>query len=114
MITSAPIGSTVHDKATVTGRLPVALRPARSTFTVYMGNTTCTGRAAAAGTVALARPGLRIRPSTAVVPVGGLSYKAHYNGSTTYNGSDGACEPLTGDEARLVDRDRRAQRRPRR
>src|SRR5206468_4295639 len=28
------------------------------------------------------------------VPVGGLSYSAHYNGSTTYNGSTSACEPL--------------------
>ena len=28
------------------------------------------------------------------MPVGGLSYQATYNGSTTYNTSTGPCEPL--------------------
>src|SRR5204862_870514 len=32
--------------------------------------------------------------TTATVPVGGLSYKATYNGSTTYEPSTGPCEPL--------------------
>ena len=50
---------------------------------------------------------------TAVVPVGGFSFQAHYNGDDTYNGSTGACEPLTGRQARLVDGDRHPQRRSR-
>jgi hypothetical protein len=37
--------------------------------------------------------------------VGGLSYKANYNGSDTYNASTGDCEPLTATKAGLVDGD---------
>ena len=53
------------------------------------------GEGAAAGTVSL-DGGVAHPSNTAVVPVGGLSYKAHYNGDDTYNASTGACEPLAG------------------
>jgi uncharacterized repeat protein (TIGR01451 family) len=91
-ITSAAIGSTVHDKATVSGS---AGTPAGTvTFTVYSGNTVCSGTGASAGTITLAG-GIAHPSSDATVPVGGLSYKAHYNGSTLYDEADGPCESLT-------------------
>jgi uncharacterized repeat protein (TIGR01451 family) len=97
-ITSAPIGSTVHDKATVTGTHAGGIPTGDVTFTVYMGNTQCEGPGAAAGTVALDGSGVAHPSNDATVPVGGLSYRAHYNGDDTYNESNGPCEPLAGDK----------------
>ncbi len=65
------------------------------TFTVWSGNTTCSGTGTAAGTVPLDAAGVAHPSSDETVSAGGLSFKAHYNGSTTYNESDSACEPLT-------------------
>ena len=95
VIIHAAIGSTVHDKATVSGSLSTPTGTVD--FTVYTGSTTCSGEGAAAGTVTLAS-GIAHPSNTAVVPVGGLSYKAHYNGNDVYDASDGACEPLAGDK----------------
>jgi uncharacterized repeat protein (TIGR01451 family) len=95
IVTSAPIGSTVHDLATVTGTAAGGIPTGTVDFTVYLTSTDCTGAGTTAGSVALDGSGIAHPSNTAVVPVGGLSYKAHYNGSTTYNASDGACEPLT-------------------
>src|SRR5207247_2296489 len=94
VVTSAPIGSTVHDKATVTGTVAGGTPTGNVTFTVWLGNTSCTGTGAAAGTVSLNASGVAHPSDDETVPVGGLSFKAHYNGSTTYNESDSACEPL--------------------
>ena len=93
VITSAPIGTTVHDKATVTGTAAGGTPTGTVTFTIYMGNTTCTGAGTAGDPIALVA-GVADPSASAVVPVGGLSYRATYNGSTTYNTSVGACEPL--------------------
>ena len=93
-ITSAPIGSTVHDKATVSGVAGFPTPTGDVTFTVYSGNTTCTGTGVAGSPVALSG-GVAHPSSDSTVPVTGLSYKAHYNGDTIYNGADGPCEPLT-------------------
>ncbi len=95
VVTHAPIGSGVHDKATVTG----ALSDPTGTvdFTVYLGNTQCQGDGIAAGSVTLS--GFVAHPSDdATVPVGGLSYQAHYKGDDTYKESFGPCEPLVGDK----------------
>src|SRR5512132_4327913 len=91
-ITSAPIGSKVHDQATVTGALgaPTGMVD----FTVYQG-TECKGDGLAAGSIALS-DGVAHPSNDATVPVGGLSYKAHYAGDATYKPSDGDCEPLAG------------------
>ena len=94
VITSAPIGSTVHDKALVTGTAAGGTPTGTVTFTVYMGNTTCTGAGTVGDPIALVA-GVADPSASAVVPVGGLSYRATYNGSTTYNTSTGPCEPLT-------------------
>ena len=55
------------------------------------------GRRAAAGSVALSG-GVAHPSDPAVVPVGGLSYRAQYKGDETYNPSTGPCETLAGDK----------------
>src|SRR5206468_546875 len=69
------------------------------TFSVWLGRTTCPDPAVTApdatATVALDATGVAHPALPQTVGVGGLAYKAHYNGSTTYNESDSACEPLT-------------------
>ena len=92
VITSASIGSSVHDKATVAGS--VGTPTGTVDFTVY-ANTTCTGPGTAAGTVTLDGSGIAYPSNTATVTSSGLSFKAHYNGDASYNAADGACEPLT-------------------
>jgi uncharacterized repeat protein (TIGR01451 family) len=67
------------------------------TFTVFLGNTNCTGTGANAGTVTLVN-GVAHPSNDATVPSGGLSYRAHYNGDSVYTAGDGLCEPLTGIE----------------
>jgi uncharacterized repeat protein (TIGR01451 family) len=92
IVTSAPIGSTVHDVATVSGGLGT---PTGSvTFTLFSGNTTCQGTGVTSNSIALASGSASSGDTT--VPVGGLSYKAHYLGDDTYTTGDGPCEPLTG------------------
>ena len=90
-VTSVPLGSTVHDKATVTGFSPTG----NVTFT-WFTNGTCTGAGTPAGTVALDGSGVA-HPSTTFGPlaVGSYSFKATYNGDSNFNASPGPCEPLT-------------------
>jgi hypothetical protein len=90
-ITNAQPGDTVHDKATVTGS--GATPTGTVTFTVYLGNTTCSGTGTDAGTVTLVN-GVAHPSNDATAPDGGLSYKAHYNGGGLYAAADGPCEPL--------------------
>ena len=92
VITQASIGATVHDSATVTGAPAGGTPTGTVTFTVYT-TVNCTGNGASAGTVGLAG-GVADPSASQVVAAGGLSFSAHYNGSPTYNASDGACEPL--------------------
>jgi hypothetical protein len=97
VVTSALIGSTVHDKVTVTGTAAGGTPTGTVDFQVWLGNTNCSGTASASETGdTLNSSGIFDGALPETVPMGGLSYKAHYNGSTTYNASDGACEPLAG------------------
>jgi hypothetical protein len=94
VVTSALIGSTVHDKVTVSGS---AGTPTGTVdFKVWLGNTACSGNPSATELGDTLVSGVFDGALPETVPMGGLSYKAHYNGSTTYNASDGACEPLIG------------------
>jgi hypothetical protein len=92
VITTAQPGDTVHDSATVTGSGPTPT--GNVTFTVYLGSQSCGGTGTPAGTVTLDANGVAHPSSDAIVPDGGLSYMAHYNGDGTYLPADGPCEPL--------------------
>jgi hypothetical protein len=90
--TSVPAGSTVHDKATVSG---TAGTPTGTvTFTFYT-NGSCAGNGAGAGTVTLNSGVADPSSSKGPLSAGSYSFKAHYNGSNTYVEKDGGCEPLT-------------------
>ena len=92
-ITQAPIGSTVHDQAKVTGSGPT---PTGTVDFRWYTSTSCTDNGIAAGSKSLDASGFAHPSSDEVVPVGGGAFKAHYNGDSVYNPSDGPCEPLTG------------------
>jgi len=92
VITSTPIGSTVHDKASVSGS---ATTPTGTVdFTVWHGNTNCSGEGSSAGTDVALVGGVADPSASKVVPANGLSFRAHYDGDSVYNPGDGPCEPL--------------------
>ncbi len=100
VVTSVPLGTTVHDQATVTGI--AAFAPTGSVaFTFYTTANDCTGASVAAGSVALAgNPGVA-HPSDSFGPLaaGSYSFKASYPGDSNYNGSTSLCEPLEVEQA---------------
>ncbi|MFL6007695.1 MAG: Ig-like domain repeat protein [Gaiellaceae bacterium] len=94
VVTSAPIGSQVHDEATVTGVAAGGTPAGDVTFKVYLGTKACDTEAADQATVVLDQNGVAHPALPNLVPAGGLSYRAVYNGSAIYTGSIGDCEPL--------------------
>ena len=97
VVLHAPIGSTVHDSATVSGTAAGGVPTGTVDFTVYATNS-CDGQGSPAGTDVPLVAGVAHPSSTAVVGSGGLAFKAHYDGSATYDTSDGPCEPLSADK----------------
>src|SRR5205814_35931 len=84
VITSAAIGSTVHDSPAEDGTRAAEVPAVHASSPLILG-TSCSGEGSAAGTVDLNASGVADPSTTATVPVGGLSYKATYNGSTNHN-----------------------------
>src|SRR5439155_22650668 len=87
-ITSAPIGSTVHDKAIVTGVAAKGTPGGTVTFTLYSGVTDCSNTGVTSAPVTLDNAGTAASGTT-TVPSGGLSYIAHYSGNSNYVPEDG-------------------------
>ena len=92
-ITSVPLGSTVHDSATVSGT-GFGSPTGDVTFSWYATNDTCTGTPAGAGTVALVDGAADPSNSFGPLPSGSYSFKATYGGDANYDTSDAPCEPL--------------------
>src|SRR5437867_1086024 len=93
-VTSVPAGTTVHDKATVSGSFGVPTGTV--SFTFFTASSACTGASVASGTVALDASGVA-HPSSSQGPLGAGSYsfRAHYNGEDpNYGPADSPCEPL--------------------
>jgi hypothetical protein len=107
VVTSVPLGTTVHDRAVVATKVDGRDITGDVTFTWYttIDCTTPTGHpSTAAGVVTLVGADLGVaHPSTAFGPLsaGSYSFKAVYAGNDDYNGSTGDCEPLTVRKARL-------------
>src|SRR5205085_1026983 len=99
---SRPIGTVVHDSATVSGSGPTP--GGTVTFSVWLGRTTCpdpTLTPPSFVSSALSLSSGAVDPALSeTVPVHGLAYIAHYSGDDTYTSSDSGCEPLGG--ARLT------------
>jgi hypothetical protein len=100
--TSVPLGSSVHDLATVTGFGPTG----DVTFTFYRGGDCTTGTAESAGTVALTPVNATTsvaHPSSSklALAAGDYAFKAVYAGDGTNVGSASACEPFSVSKANL-------------
>lgn len=92
IVTSVVTGTTVHDKATVSGSGPT---PTGTVDFTWYTNNTCTPAGVAAGTgIALVSGVAHPSSSEGPLAVGAYSFKAHYSGDSTYLAGDAACEPL--------------------
>ncbi len=91
-ITSAAIGEVVHDEAEVSGE--AGTPTGEVDFRVWLGNTTCSGDSISAGEDVELEDGVAHPSDPIVVPPGGLSFRAQYDGDSTYDDEDSACEPL--------------------
>jgi hypothetical protein len=98
---SVPLGSTIHDSATVTGD-PAAFTPTGNVQFWFFENGTCTGTGIDAGLVALV--GGVAHPSNSFGPLeaGDYSFQAEYLGDDNYSGSISPCEPVTVEQGRTT------------
>src|SRR2546427_9997102 len=87
VVTSVPAGSTVHDKATVSGSFGTPTGTV--TFTFFTTSSTCTGTSVGSGTVTLDASGVA-HPSASQGPLsaGSYSFIAHYNGDPNYRSEE--------------------------
>jgi hypothetical protein len=86
---SVPVGTAIHDSATVTGQ--VGAIPITGTVTYqFFTNGACTGTASTSQTVAVGT-----ESSTQTPAAGSYSYLASYSGDANYSGATGVCEPVT-------------------
>jgi hypothetical protein len=92
-VTSAPVGTIVHDMATVTGTVDMPMPTGTVTFTVYH-NQTCSEPGIFAGAVPLDEAGVADPSDEATLTDAGLSYLAHYGGDVNYSAADGPCQVL--------------------
>src|SRR5437667_463621 len=79
VVVAVPAGSTVHDKATLTGAFGTPTGTV--TFTFFTASSACTGASVGSGTVTLDASGVA-HPSTSqgLLSAGSYSFRAHYNG----------------------------------
>jgi hypothetical protein len=98
VITTAPIGSLVHDSVTI-GTSTASTTPTGTVdFNLYP-NTSCSGTSSLQSGVALVN-GVA-ESATTTVTASGLSYKVHYNGDAQNIATDGSCQSLTATSAGL-------------
>src|SRR5207244_6759098 len=93
VVTSVPLGATVHDRAAVSG--VSGFTPTGTVDFTWFTNGSCSGTGSSAGTVALDASGVA-DPSQSRGPLGGgaYSFRAHYGGDANYGQADSPCEPL--------------------
>jgi len=99
--TSAPLGSIVHDKATVKG-IEAFTPTGDVSFTFYTSSDDCTGPSDVAGSRQLVgNPGIA-HPSNSFGPLtpGSYSFQASYLGDANYSAAVSRCEPLTVEKAK--------------
>lgn len=89
--TSAPVGTVVHDQATVTGSLGT---PTGTVTFVRFSDPNCTATSSTQSGLALTA-GV-VESATTSLTSTGLSYRASYSGDSVYNPSVGICETLNG------------------
>ena len=95
VVTSVPAGTTVHDQATVSGDLGA---PTGDVTFKWFTNDNCSGELPAATSDPFSLSGGTVDATTFTQTpgsAGGYSFRAVYAGDDVYEGSIGACEPLT-------------------
>ncbi|HXQ62554.1 MAG TPA: Ig-like domain repeat protein [Acidimicrobiales bacterium] len=93
-VTSVPLGSTVTDKATVSGT--GAGTPTGTVTFTYFTNGTCSAPGSAAGAPTLNGSGVATSSSEGPITViGNYSFTAVYGGDANYAGSNGGCEAFS-------------------
>ncbi|HEY1267653.1 MAG TPA: kelch repeat-containing protein [Candidatus Binatia bacterium] len=94
VVTSVAAGTTVHDKATVSGG--VGTPTGTVTFT-WFTNGTCSGTASQTSAALALGGGAADATSFAQTPSasGSFAFQASYSGDATYNAKLGPCEPLS-------------------
>lgn len=96
-VTSVPLGSVVHDTATVAGQVDSIVPTGPVTFQFFTSGDCTTGGSPVANT---GTDGGAVRSAdSAALAAGGYSYQATIAGDSNYNGTTSACEPLTVNKA---------------
>jgi hypothetical protein len=97
-------GTSVHDKATLTGLFP--FQPTGNAAFTFYTNGTCSGIGTAAGNPAVALDGSSYvaHPSSteSSLTPGSYSFKASYSGDSNYTGATSGCEPFSVIQKSLV------------
>lgn len=99
-ITSAPLGSTVHDQANV-GSIVTGFDPSANVSFTFYNNNICEGQGTAAGSVTVTAGIAHPSDSEGPLAAGSYSFRAHYPGDSNYNAKTAGCEPLTINKALL-------------
>ena len=99
VVTSVALGTTVHDKATVTSANTSFPITGTVTFQFY-STIGCTDAGIASGSATVDASGVA-HPSDPQGPLaaGSYGFKATYGGNANFTGSTGTCEPLTVNKA---------------
>ena len=97
-VTAVALGSTVHDRAAVSGQVGSFAIGDDVSFTFYTSGDCSTG-GSDAGTVAVSGGVAHPSDDQGPLAAGAYSFKAHYNGDSNYEESTSDCEPLTVNKA---------------
>src|SRR2546428_8482319 len=90
---AVPAGTTVHDKATVSGAFGTPTGTV--TFTFFTASSTCTGASVGSGIVTLSSRGeTHALPCRGHLRAGSYSFISNYNGDINYTANVISCEPL--------------------
>ena len=97
-VTAVALGSTVHDRAAVSGQVGSFAIGDDVSFTFYTSGDCSTG-GSDAGTVAVSGGVAHPSDDQGPLAAGAYSFRAHYNGDSNYKESTSDCEPLTVNKA---------------
>src|SRR5262249_31161988 len=95
VITSAALGDTVHDSATLSGKVGTITPTGSVSFTFYPNGSCTAGTGSSAGSASLVYPTAHPSSDEGPLSTGSYSFKATYGGHGNYNGSTSSCDPLT-------------------
>ncbi len=94
IVTSVPLGTTVHDQGNVSGIVAGFDPTANVDFTFY-SNSSCLGEGTPAGSIAVVTGVAHPSDNEGPLEAGDYSFKASYPGDDNYNDTAADCEPLT-------------------